>query len=98
MCALETARRLLRYPALNQRFEVVRIGTQTLLEPPQTAPENSTFAIGNLQIAARNTHALVERQRARGGGTRFPGEALREVEDTEIVVSGRRLVIDSASG
>src|SRR5216110_1199969 len=97
MCALEAARCLLRYPALNQRFEVVRISTQTLLELVQTALENSTFAIGDLQISARNTHAFVERQRAREGGNRFLGEAFSEVEDTEIVVSARIRWIDSAS-
>ena len=86
MRALQTSSRLFRDAALYQRFQIVRIGAQTLLELLQSTLESAAFTVGDLEISAGNTHALVQRQCAREGDDRFLGQAFAEIEDAKVVV------------
>src|SRR5258705_280919 len=95
--ALEATGGLLSDTALDERLEILRVGAQPFLELVQPLLEDSTFAVGNLQIPARNAHALVERERFRERGDRLLGQSLPEIEDTAVVERARIRRIDSAS-
>ena len=93
--ALETPGGLLRDAALYERFEILRVRAKTLLERVKLPLDDSALAVGDLEVSARNAHALVERERARERDYRLVGEPLPEVEDTEVVVRARIRWIDS---
>src|SRR5258705_4538380 len=95
--ALEATGGLLSDTALDERLEILRVGAQPFLELVQPLLEDSTFAVGNLQISPRNAHALVERERFRERSDRLLGQSLPEIEDTEVVERARIRRIDSAS-
>ena len=78
-----------------QRFQIVRIGAQTLLELLQSTLESAAFTVGDLEISARNAHALVQRQCARERDDRFLGQPFAEIEDAKVVVRAGVRGIDS---
>ena len=93
---LEPAGGFLRDPTLHQRFEILGIRSQALLEVVEPALENPTLPVRDLQISPRHTHPLVERQRARERDDRFVRQSLSEIQDSEVVVRARVRRIDSA--
>ncbi len=87
---------LLCDPALHEGFEILRIGAESFLELVEPALDDSALTVGDLEIPARHTHALIQRQGARERCDRLVRQPLSEVENTEVVVSARIRRIDSA--
>src|SRR6266404_4669119 len=95
--ALEAARRLLGDSALNERLEVFRIGTEPFLELVQSALEDPALAVGDLEVAPRHAHALVESQCARERDDCLVRQSLSKVENAEVVVRAGIRRVDSPS-
>jgi hypothetical protein len=95
--ALEAPGGLFGDAALHESFEILRIRAKTLLEGVELPLDDSTLAVCDLEVSARDSHALVERQGARERDYRLVGEPLPEVEDTEVVVRASIRRIDSTS-
>src|SRR5690242_13307032 len=97
MRALEASGRFLGDSSLDQCFQIVRIGAQAFLELLEATLENPALTVGDLEISARYSHALVEREGARESENRLLRQPFSEVEDSEVVVRARVRRIDSAS-
>jgi hypothetical protein len=93
--ALESPSRLLGDAALHEGFEILRVRAKTLLEGVKLPFDDSALAVCDLEVSARDTHALVEREGAGEGNYRLVGEPLPEVKDTQVVVRASIRWIDS---
>jgi hypothetical protein len=81
------ARGLLGDSALHEKSDVVGILGKPVIELSYPAFQKAGFSVGDLQIPARDTHALVERERAGESSDGVVEKTAAIIENAEIVLS-----------
>jgi hypothetical protein len=94
---IETSRRFFRDPAFHQQSEVIGRFGEPLPKLGNSSLEKARLAERNLEIAARDAHAFIERERTRKRRNRLVEHAATIVEVAEVVLCPRIRRIDATS-